>query len=141
MKIESIDGGEGYECEWWHIWDLLIKIQWRGDAHLTHGLMFPKQIGDVADVEFVREYFGWYSIDWSADRDNVKGHCLMASTTKSPITEKVCNILISSNVSSNSYDSILSDIDDACAYLNDFLISMISDLETEAKLCKDRNKI
>lgn len=47
----------------------------------------------------------------------------------SPMTEKVCDLLISLNIPLNSYKIVLSNIDDTYSYLNDMLISMSSELE------------
>lgn len=67
---------------------------------------------------------------------------LLGSSTKIPMTEKVCSLLISLNIASSSYDSILFYIDDACAYLNDLLISMTSEAaKQKAKIYDSRNKV
>lgn len=79
---------------------------------------------------------------WNGDEENVEGQCFMATTSKSPMLEKVRGLLISINISSNSYNSILYDIDDAYNYLNGLLISMSNDLEkTKAELYDARNRI
>lgn len=79
---------------------------------------------------------------WNGDEENVEGQCFMATTSKSPMLEKVRDLLISLNISSNSYNSILYDIDDAYTYLNDLLISMSNDLEkAKAELYDARNRI
>ena len=52
---------------------------------------------------------------WSADDKNIEGRCFMTTTSKSPMTEKVHALLISLNISSHSYNSIIFDIDDGCA--------------------------
>lgn len=66
----------------------------------------------------------------------------MVATTRSSITENVCTILIYFNIPFNSYNYVLFDIDDKCAYLNNLLISLSSDAEKAKKELYDvKNKV
>lgn len=66
----------------------------------------------------------------------------MATSSRSSMTDKVHDPLILLNISSSSYDSLLSDIYDICAYLNELLISLSSDLEkTRTELFEVKNKV
>lgn len=89
--------------------------------------MYGKHVGGECDEEKKREEAGSDTEGWSVDR--VEGCCLMVEPLCSSMIDKVRNLLISLNIPSNSYDAILSDIDDASACLKDLLISSSSDLE------------
>lgn len=67
-------------------------------VHLMHGVMYAKAIGDGSDGEYVREEIMSDSEGWSADEENIEGQCFMATTSKSPMTEKVHDLLISLNI-------------------------------------------
>lgn len=92
-------------------------------CHPTLSAMFAKH-ESVSDAE-----------DNIEDKEIVKGdieyerRCFMEATSRSLITDNEHNLLISFNIPSNFYDSVLSDIDDSCAYLNNILISLSSDAE------------
>lgn len=59
----------------------------------------------------------------------------MVASSHSPMTDKVCDILISLNIYPSTYNSVLFDIDDVCTYLNDLFISLSSDLVKTRKSC------
>lgn len=100
-------------------------------CHLTHGAMYSKHGEDSGEdkdnVEDDEEYEGW---------------CFMAVTSRSSIKKKVLNLLITFNIPSNSYDSLLYDINYSCTYLNDLLISLSGDAEKVRKKLYDiTNKV
>lgn len=66
----------------------------------------------------------------------------MVTTSMSLMTEKLCNLLINLNIPLNSYNIVLSDIVDACSYLNGMLISMSCELEkTKVFLNDAKNEV
>lgn len=109
---------------------------------MTNDVMFARHTSDCVDQMCVKEEIGSNIKGWSADGEIVKGRSFMVTTSESPMNEKERDLLILLHISSSSYNSILFDIDDVYAYLNDLLIYMSSDVEkTEAELYEARNKI
>ena len=88
--------------------------------HLTHGVMFAKHYGDHSEEKRLLKEF----VDESEEKEElIEGKCIVSTTLKSLITEKVHDLLISLNIPLNSYNNVLSDFDDTCSYLNDMLIA------------------
>lgn len=112
-------------------------------CHLTHNVMFAKHQDDQVKGKMVLEEFVEGSEEESDEEEEIVEHkCFVSAASKSPMTENVCDLLVFLNISSNSYNVVLSDIDDACSYLNDMLISMSSELEKTKVLLYDvRNKV
>lgn len=105
--------------------------------HPTHVAMFARHYnvdidGVYEDENFVRsDMFDSDREDRKEDGgENIEGLCFIATTSKSPMIEKVRDLLIYLSIPLNSYDSVLSNIDGACSYMNDLLISMSSDVES-----------
>lgn len=74
-------------------------------CYLMHGAIFAKNYREGSDEEFVTEKIDSDSEVWSVDGENIEVRCFMATTSKFPMTEKVHDLLISFNMSSNSYNS------------------------------------
>lgn len=107
--------------------------------HPTHGKLFSKhEEGGSGGRGYFKD-----DVENSDDgrMENTKGEdsdeeneeqtrkCFVTTAPKSPMTEKVRDLLVSLNVPLNSYHDILSDFDETCSYLNDMLISMSSEAE------------
>lgn len=124
--------------------------------HRTHGSMYANDVGgylgnkSLVDKELVGS-------DWEVSKKEIVevkedeseeeevmmvGRSFVTTTSKSLMTKKVCDLLVSLNVLLSSYHGILSDFDGTCSYLNDMLISMSNEVEkTKTMLYEVRNKL
>lgn len=96
----------------------------------TNGVMYAKHFGDHSKKKSMFEEFKKESGDESEEKEElIEVRFFVLTTSKSPMTEKVRDLLIFLNVPLNSYNAVLSYFDDSCSYLNDMLIYMSIDLE------------
>lgn len=76
--------------------------------HLTHGVMFVKHYGDSSkkksEWEEIVEESGEESED--EEKEFIEGKCFVSTTLKSPMTENVRALFISSNIPLNSYNVV-----------------------------------
>lgn len=99
----------------YQIWSLGSDDE--GICHPTHGVMYVKHLVNNSSG---KSMFGEF--EQQNDLEELKSE------------EELRDLLISLNVPLNYYNAILSDFDNTCSYLNDMLISMSSEVETNKAL-------
>lgn len=149
-KLSLVEKGVYEDESTYQIWSYISDDEEM--CNPSHGAMFVEYDRDVQEDENLVKHgdfelgfkVGMFDSEEESDNGEEKneGKCLMETIAKSLMTANVRNLLISLNIPSSLYDSILSDFDDACANLNDFLISISSDVEkTKVELYEAKNRV
>ncbi|CAI9292979.1 unnamed protein product [Lactuca saligna] len=106
----------------------------------THGVLYEGYKEGEVDEDLVE----YAKAQEESDEEDEKmiGRCFVSTSPKSPLTVKVCDLLVSFNIPSNSYHSILCEFDETYSYINDLLVSMTSEAEnSKAFLYEASNRI